>query len=63
MQTALRHWERAYAVFRKRPDPEQTVLAAFYLCLASTTVTALSSQHAPTAAVAATHDHAVHDEG
>jgi ATP/maltotriose-dependent transcriptional regulator MalT len=31
---SLRHWERAYAAFRRRPDPEQAVLAAFYLCLA-----------------------------
>lgn len=31
---ALRHWERAYAVFRKRSDLELAVLAAFYLCLA-----------------------------
>ncbi|MEX2194011.1 MAG: LuxR C-terminal-related transcriptional regulator [Thermoleophilaceae bacterium] len=33
-ETALRHWERAYAAFRRRPDPEQAVLAAFYLSLA-----------------------------
>jgi DNA-binding CsgD family transcriptional regulator len=33
-EAALRHWERAYAAFRRRPDPEQAVIAAFYLCLA-----------------------------
>jgi ATP/maltotriose-dependent transcriptional regulator MalT len=33
-EASLRHWERAYAAFRRRPDPEQAVLAAFYLCLA-----------------------------
>ena len=33
-ESALRRWERAYAAFRRRPDPEQAVLAAFYLCLA-----------------------------
>ena len=33
-RASLRHWERAYAAFRRRPDPEQAVLAAFYLCLA-----------------------------
>jgi ATP/maltotriose-dependent transcriptional regulator MalT len=33
-EASLRQWERAYAVFRRRPDPEQAVLAAFYLCLA-----------------------------
>jgi ATP/maltotriose-dependent transcriptional regulator MalT len=33
-ESSLRHWERAYAAFHRRPDPEQAVLAAFYLCLA-----------------------------
>jgi ATP/maltotriose-dependent transcriptional regulator MalT len=33
-EASLRHWERAYAVSRKRSEPEQAVLAAFYLCLA-----------------------------
>lgn len=33
-EDSLRHWERAYAAFRRRPDPEQAVLAAFYLSLA-----------------------------
>ena len=33
-EASLRHRERAYAVFRRRPDHEQAVLAAFYLCLA-----------------------------
>jgi DNA-binding CsgD family transcriptional regulator/tetratricopeptide (TPR) repeat protein len=32
-QAAIRHWERAYADFRRRRDAEQAVLAAFYLCL------------------------------
>ena len=31
---SLRNWERAYAAFRRRPDPLQALLAAFYLCLA-----------------------------
>jgi ATP/maltotriose-dependent transcriptional regulator MalT len=31
--SAIRHWERAYADFRRRRDAEQAVLAAFYLCL------------------------------
>ena len=31
---SLRRWERAYAAFRHRSDPEQAVLAAFYLSLA-----------------------------
>ena len=30
---SLRHIERAYAEFRRRPDPEQALLAAFWLCL------------------------------
>jgi hypothetical protein len=34
LEASLREWERAYAVFRHRRDPEQAVLAAFYLCLA-----------------------------
>jgi DNA-binding CsgD family transcriptional regulator len=33
-RASLRHWERAYAAFRRRADPERAVLAAFYLCLA-----------------------------
>ena len=33
-EDSLRHWERAYAAFRRRPAPEQAVLAAFYLSLA-----------------------------
>jgi tetratricopeptide (TPR) repeat protein len=33
-QPALRHWERAYAAFRRQSDLEQAVLTAFYLCLA-----------------------------
>jgi DNA-binding CsgD family transcriptional regulator len=33
-EASLRHWERAYAAFRRRADPERAVLAAFYLCLA-----------------------------
>jgi DNA-binding CsgD family transcriptional regulator len=32
-QAAIRHWERAYADFRRRRDAQQAVLAAFYLCL------------------------------
>jgi ATP/maltotriose-dependent transcriptional regulator MalT len=32
-EPSLRHIERAYAVFRRRPDPEQALLAAFWLCL------------------------------
>jgi ATP/maltotriose-dependent transcriptional regulator MalT len=32
-ESAIRHWERAYADFRRRRDAEQAVLAAFYLCL------------------------------
>jgi len=32
-EAAIRHWERAYADFRRRRDAEQAVLAAFYLCL------------------------------
>jgi DNA-binding CsgD family transcriptional regulator/tetratricopeptide (TPR) repeat protein len=31
--SAIRHWERAYADFRRRRDAQQAVLAAFYLCL------------------------------
>ena len=33
-EASLRHWERAYAEFRRCDDPEQAVLAAFYLALA-----------------------------
>ncbi|MDP9188790.1 MAG: hypothetical protein M3O25_06030, partial [Actinomycetota bacterium] len=33
-EASLRHHERAYAAFRRRPDPEQALLAAFWLCLA-----------------------------
>ena len=33
-EDSLRHWERAYAAFRRRPAPKQAVLAAFYLSLA-----------------------------
>jgi hypothetical protein len=32
-ESSLRHWERAYAVFRRRPDPGQALLAAYCLCL------------------------------
>jgi DNA-binding CsgD family transcriptional regulator len=32
-KSALRHWERAYAAFRRSADSEQAVLTAFYLCL------------------------------
>lgn len=32
-EASLRHHERAYAEFRRRPDPEQALLAAFWLCL------------------------------
>ena len=32
-ERSLRQLERAYAVFRRRPDPEQALLAAFWLCL------------------------------
>jgi hypothetical protein len=32
-EDTLRHHERAYAAFRRRPDPEQALLAAFWLCL------------------------------
>jgi DNA-binding CsgD family transcriptional regulator len=32
-EAAIRHWERAYADFRRRRDAQQAVLAAFYLCL------------------------------
>jgi DNA-binding CsgD family transcriptional regulator len=32
-EAAIRHWEQAYADFRRRRDTEQAVLAAFYLCL------------------------------
>ncbi|HET9242806.1 MAG TPA: LuxR C-terminal-related transcriptional regulator [Gaiella sp.] len=32
-ESAIRHWERAYADFRRRRDAQQSVLAAFYLCL------------------------------
>ena len=32
-EASLRHWERAYAVFRRRPDPGQALLAAYCLCL------------------------------
>jgi ATP/maltotriose-dependent transcriptional regulator MalT len=31
---SLRNWERAYASFRRRRNPERALLAAFYLCLA-----------------------------
>jgi ATP/maltotriose-dependent transcriptional regulator MalT len=31
--SAIRHWERAYADFRRRRAARQAVLAAFYLCL------------------------------
>jgi DNA-binding CsgD family transcriptional regulator len=33
-EAAIRQWERAYAAFRRRSDPEQAVVAAFYLSLA-----------------------------
>ncbi|MBD0347641.1 MAG: helix-turn-helix transcriptional regulator [Thermoleophilia bacterium] len=33
-EDSLRCWERAYAAFRRRPDPGQAVVAAVYLCLA-----------------------------
>jgi DNA-binding CsgD family transcriptional regulator len=33
-EPSLRRWERAYALFRQRADPEQALLAAFSLCLA-----------------------------
>lgn len=33
-EASLRHWERAYAAFRRRSDPAQAVVAAFYLALA-----------------------------
>ena len=33
-EASLRHHERAYAAFRRRPDPEQALVAAFWLCLA-----------------------------
>jgi tetratricopeptide (TPR) repeat protein len=33
-EASLRHWERAYTVFRRRRDLGQAVLTAFYLCLA-----------------------------
>jgi DNA-binding CsgD family transcriptional regulator len=32
-EASLRRLERAYAAFRRRPDPEQALLAAFWLCL------------------------------
>jgi hypothetical protein len=32
-ESSLRQLERAYAAFRRRPDPEQALLAAFWLCL------------------------------
>jgi ATP/maltotriose-dependent transcriptional regulator MalT len=32
-ESAIRHWERAYADFRRRRDAQQALLAAFYLCL------------------------------
>jgi ATP/maltotriose-dependent transcriptional regulator MalT len=32
-ESAVRLWERAYADFRRRRDAQQSVLAAFYLCL------------------------------
>jgi ATP/maltotriose-dependent transcriptional regulator MalT len=32
-KASLRHLERAYAAFRRRPAPEQALLAAFWLCL------------------------------
>lgn len=31
---SLRHHERAYALFHRAPEPEQALLAAFWLCLA-----------------------------
>jgi len=33
-EASLRQHERAYAAFRRRPDPEQALFAAFWLCLA-----------------------------
>ena len=32
-EPSLRQLERAYAAFRRRPDPEQALVAAFWLCL------------------------------
>ena len=32
-EASVRYQERAYAAFRRRPDPEQAALAAIYLCL------------------------------
>lgn len=32
-ESAIRHWERAYADFRRRRHAQPSVLAAFYLCL------------------------------
>lgn len=32
-RASLRHHERAYALFHRAPDPEQALLAAFWLCL------------------------------
>ena len=32
-EASLRHHERAYTEFRRRPDPERALLAAFWLCL------------------------------
>lgn len=32
-ESSVRYQERAYAAFRRRPDPAQAVLAAVYLCL------------------------------
>jgi ATP/maltotriose-dependent transcriptional regulator MalT len=32
-EATVRHHERAYAAFRRRPDPEQALLAAFWLSL------------------------------
>jgi ATP/maltotriose-dependent transcriptional regulator MalT len=32
-EASVRHLERAYAAFRRRPDPAQAALAAIYLCL------------------------------
>jgi len=32
-RASLRHHERAYALFHREPDPEQALLAAFWLCL------------------------------
>jgi ATP/maltotriose-dependent transcriptional regulator MalT len=32
-RASIRHHERAYALFHRAPDPEQALLAAFWLCL------------------------------